>query len=111
MSDDDIELYEGDELTFFERFIILSDIFVTNQSNSKIEIFFYLCFFYLQLISGFFSPQLGILKMDNSVDKFLSYIEKITRLKNYFRNNFSQFKIISYFLFFFFIISGFYFFF
>ena len=111
MSDDDIELYEGDELTFFERFIILSDIFVTNQSNSKIEIFFYLCFFYLQLISGFFSPQLGILKMDNSVDKFLSYIEKITRLKNYFRNNFSQFKIISYFLFFFFIISGIYFFF
>ena len=101
MSEDEIELYEGDELSFFERFIILSDIFVTNQSNSRIEIFFYLCFFYLQLISGFFSPQIGILKMDNSVDKFLSYIEKLTRLKNFFRNNFSQYKIISYCLFFF----------
>ena len=109
MSEDEIELYEGDELSFFERFIILSDIFVTNQSNSRIEIFFYLCFFYLQLISGFFSPQIGILKMDNSVDKFLSYIEKLTRLKNFFRNNFSQYKIISYCLFFFFIISGIYF--
>ena len=109
MSNDEIELYEGDELSYFERFVILSDIFVTNQSNSKIEVFFYLCFFYLQLISGFFSPQIGILKMNNSIDKFLSYIEKITRLKNLFKHNFSQYKIISYFLFIFFNVSGIYF--
>ena len=111
MSDEEIETYEKDKLTFFERYILLSDIFLSNQGKSKIEIIFYLTFFYLQLLSGFFSPQLGMLDTDNKIDSFLLYIEKITRLKNFFRNDYKNYKRAAYCLFFFFLISGSYFYF
>ena len=103
MSDEEIETYEKEKLTFFERYILLSDIFVSNQGKSKIEIIFYLTFFYLQLLSGFFSPQIGMLNNDNKIDSFLLYIEKITRLKNIFRNDYKNFKRVAYCLFFFFL--------
>ena len=111
MSDEEIETYEKDKLTFFERYILLSDIFLSNQGKSKIEIIFYLTFFYLQLLSGFFSPQIGMLDTDNKIDSFLLYIEKITRLKNFFRNDYKNYKRAAYCLFFFFLISGSYFYF
>ena len=101
MSDEEIETYEKDKLTFFERYILLSDIFLSNQGKSKIEIIFYLTFFYLQLLSGFFSPQIGMLDTDNKIDSFLLYIEKITRLKNFFRNDYKNYKRAAYCLFFF----------
>ena len=109
MSDDEILLSEKDNLPIIERFLILSDIFVSNHGNSKIIVFFYLTFFYIQIISGFFSPQLGILNIDNKVDKFLNDIEKFTRLKNLFRNDFYNYKVCAYILFFFFIFSSIYF--
>ena len=109
MSDDEISLSEKDNLSITERFLILSDIFVSNHGNSKLIVFFYLTFFYIQIISGFFSPQLGLLNIDNKVDKFLNDIEKFTRLKNLFRNDYKNYKICGYILFFFFIFFGIYF--
>ena len=109
MSDDEISLSEKDNLSITERFLILSDIFVSNHGNSKLIVFFYLTFFYIQIISGFFSPQLGLLNIDNKVDKFLNDIEKFTRLKNLFRNDYKNYKICGYILFFFFIFVGIYF--
>ena len=103
MSDEEIILSEKDNLSITERFLILSDIFVSNHGNSKLSVFFYLSFFYIQIISGFFSPQLGILNTDNQVDKFLNNIEKFTRLKNFFRNDYNNYKVCGYILFFFFI--------
>ena len=109
MSDEEIILSEKDNLSITERFLILSDIFVSNHGNSKLSVFFYLSFFYIQIISGFFSPQLGILNTDNQVDKFLNNIEKFTRLKNFFRNDYNNYKVCGYILFFFFIFTGIYF--
>jgi len=39
MSDDEILLSEKDNLPIIERFLILSDIFVSNHGNSKIIVF------------------------------------------------------------------------
>ena len=109
MTDEEIQLYEKDDLPLFERYIILSDIFVSNQGNSRIEILLYLSIFYLQIICGFFSPQLGILKSNNEIDNFLIHIEKLMRIKNFFRNDYNNYKIIGYTLFIFFIVSAIYF--
>ena len=110
MTNEEIELYEKEKIPFFERYIILSDIFVSNQGHSKNNIIIYLSIFYLQIISGFFSPQLGILKSNKKINKILINVEKYIRLKNLFRNDYKSFKFTGYILFTFLIVSGIYFF-
>ena len=108
MSEHDFQFYEKDEIPFFLKYIQLQHVLVSNQGNSQLEAFIFLSFYYIQFISGYFSPQLGILNETNSIDKFLSKIEKITRLKNLFRNNESHYKFACYFFILFLLICGIY---
>ena len=98
MSENEFLLYEKDEMPFFKKYLFIQHILVSNQGNSQFEAFFLLSFYYIQLISGYFSPQLGLLNDKNTIDKYLLYIEKITRLKNLFRNSVYGYKAACYFL-------------
>jgi len=92
MSDNDFKFYDNDEITFFSKYLYIQHLLVSNQGNSQLEAFIFLSCYYIQFISGYFSPQLGILNETNSIDKFLTKIEKIARLKNLFRNNEAHYK-------------------
>jgi len=108
MSDNEFLLYEKDNIPFFKKYLIMQHLLVSNQGNSQLEAFAFLSFYYIQYISGYFSPQLGILNQTNSIDKFLSKIEKVFRLKNLFRNDYNNYKITCYFFTFFLFLSGIY---
>ena len=90
-----ISFYLTEELPFTMKFYVLMDLLITNQVESRIEIFVFLGIFYLQILSVFFSDHIGILDPKNSYsDKILNYIEKIVRIKELFTNNFEGFKIL-----------------
>ena len=108
MSENDFQFYEKDEFSFFYKYFKTQHVLVSNQGNSQLEAFIFLSFYYIQFISGYFSPQLGILNETNAIDKFLSKIEKITRLKNFFRNNESHYKFACYFFILFLLVCGIY---
>ena len=72
MSDNEFLLYEKDNIPFFKKYLIMQHLLVSNQGNSQLEAFAFLSFYYIQYISGYFSPQLGILNPTNSIDKFLN---------------------------------------
>ncbi len=109
MSDNEFLLYEKDNIPFFKKYLILQHLLVTNQGNSQLEAFAFLSFYYIQFISGYFSPQLGVLNQTNSIDKFLSKIEKVSRLKNLFRHDYNNYKITCYIFTLIIFISGIYF--
>ena len=109
MVDNEFLLYEKDEITFFKKYMIMSHILVSNQGNSKIEALAFLTCYYFQIISGYFSPQLGILDKSNPIDKFLSNLEKGLRLKNLFTNDLKSYKMACYFLITFILVCGIYF--
>ena len=96
----EIILFIKDELTFKNKFYILMDLLISNQSETLFESFILMGIFYTQIISSFFSEQIGIFdpKHSNS-DKLLYYIEKIVRIKNFFKNSYYTFKILKYLLF------------
>ena len=52
MTNEENELYEKEKIPFFERYIILSDIFVSNQGHSKNNII--ILFFIFKLFLVFF---------------------------------------------------------
>ena len=108
MSDNDFKFYDNDEITFFSKYLYIQHLLVSNQGNSQLEAFIFLSCYYIQFISGYFSPQLGILNETNSIDKFLTKIEKIARLKNLFRNNEAHYKFACYFFIVFLLICGLY---
>ena len=87
-------LFEEENLEFQQKFYILMDLLITNQSSSRLESFLLLTVFYIQIISSFFSEYLGILepKISKS-DKILNHIEKLFRLKNLFNNNLGYYRI------------------
>ena len=47
-------LFESDELSFKERFLLFMNLLVNNQTVSLIESIIFFTIFYLQTISGFF---------------------------------------------------------
>ena len=93
-------LFEEEKLYFKNKFYILMDILISNQSNSKFESFLLMTIFYLQIISSFFSEHLDILDPQNAKsDSLLNYIEKIVRVKDLFQNNYTYFQILQVILF------------
>ena len=68
----DIMLFNKDELTYNQKFYRLMDLLITKQAESLGESILFLTIFYLQILSSFFSEQIGIL----FVFKFLSYADK-----------------------------------
>ena len=90
-----ILLYVKEELTFKDKFYTLMDLLISKQAESLGESIFLMIFFYLQILSSFFSDQIGIFNSKNGKsDIILNYIEKIIRLKGLFRNYYSFFLII-----------------
>ena len=95
-----ISLYITEELPLSMKFYVLMDLLISNQVESRIEIFVFLGIFYLQILSVFFSDHIGILDPKNSYsDKILNYIEKIVRIKELFTSNYDGARILQLILF------------
>ena len=91
----EITLYLKEELPLEMKFFTLMDLLITNQVESRIESFVFLGIFYLQILSSFFADQIEVFDSTNSTsDRILNYIEKIVRLKNLFKDNYTGFKIM-----------------
>ena len=91
----EMTLYISDELPLDMKFYTLMDLLITNQVESRIESFVFLGIFYLQILSAFFSEQIGVFDPVNSTsDRILNYIEKIVRIKDLFTKSYTGFKIL-----------------
>ena len=90
-----VSLYITEELPLSMKFYVLMDLLISNQVESRVEIFVFHGIFYLQIISVFFSDHIGILDPKNSYsDKILNYIEKIVRIKDLFTNSYNGSRIL-----------------
>ena len=97
----DIVLFVKEELTFKDKFFALMDLLISKQAESYGESFLLMTIFYLQIISAFFSEQIGVFDSSNGKsDQILNYIEKIMRLKGLFENHYKIMLIIKIILFF-----------
>ena len=101
----ELSLFEDETITYKKKFYILMDLIVSNQQGSKSEIFIFFGIFYAQIISSFFSHNLGIFNKDNSFsDNILCIIEKIMRIKDILIDDYNILKITEVILFSIFII-------
>ena len=90
----EVILFSKEELTFKYKFYSLMDLLITNQSSSRIEAIIMISVFYIQIISSFYDQQLKIFDGNSSfIDSILNNIKKIIRLKDLFRNSYSNFVI------------------
>ena len=96
----DIFLFYKDELTFKKKFFRLMNLLISKQSESREESFLLLTIFYLQILSSFFSEQLGVFSSSNGKsDNILIFIGKAIRLKGLFENYYEYLILIKYALF------------
>ena len=106
----ELSLFQEETITNKLKFYILMDLLVSNQEGSSLEFFIFFGIFYLQIISSFFSDQVGVLNINKSFsDKVLFNIQKIVRLKDIFKDDYKSFKITLITLFIIFIILVFHF--
>ena len=106
----EVQLFLKDELTFREKFYKLMDLLISNQGKFKFEAIIFMSLYYLQILSLFYSEQVQVFNPNKSKsDLFLYYIEKIVRIKNLLRNNYSGLKTMIYCLFILFILFIIYF--
>ena len=99
-------LFEKDDLTLEEKFFKYMDLLISNQSISRFEIFFFMIINYIQILSLFYAEQIQVFKpKNNKSDSILNIIEKVLRIKDLFRNNYFNFKVVEYCLFIIMIIS------
>ena len=90
----EMTLYITEELPLEMKFYTMMDLLITNQVESRVESFIFLGIFYLQIISSFFAEQIQVFDVENSKsDRILNYIERIVRLKDLFKDNYTGFKI------------------
>ena len=90
-----MSLYITEELPLEMKFYTMMDLLITNQVESRIESFVFLGIFYLQIISSFFADQIGVFDKENSVsDRILNSIERIVRVKDLFKDNYTGYKVI-----------------
>jgi hypothetical protein len=96
----EMKLFLNENLTFKHKFYILMDLLISNQAETRVESFLFMGIFYLQIISTFFSEQIGIFNPQTAKsDNILNYISKIIRIKELFQNDYHFFKIIKIILF------------
>ena len=97
----EIMLFQEDKLSFKYKFYILMDLLITNQVETRFESYLLFGIFYVQIISTFFSENLGVFNPQNSKsDRILNYIEIIMRVKDLFKDNYYNLKIVEMILFF-----------
>ena len=106
----EITLFQKDDLTFKLKFYTLIDLLITNQAESRFETYLLMGIFYTQIISSFFSNQIGVFDSEKyKSDNILGIIEKLVRIKGLFRDNYEELKKIEIFLFIIFILIIFHF--
>ena len=82
-----IILYTTNALTFKQKFYFLMNLLISKQADTRIEALFYIIIFYLQILSAFFSEQLGVFSEKNGKsDLILIFVKKIIRVKDLFYN-------------------------
>ena len=91
----ELSLFHEEEISNKQKFYFLMDLLVSNQENSATEFYIFYGIFYLQIISSFFSNNLGIININNSfTDNILFHLQKISRIKDLFIDDYSSFKLI-----------------
>ncbi len=91
MKKEKIILFESDELSFKERFLLFMNLLVNNQTESLIESIIFFTIFYLQTISCFFSLQIKFFDSNNTSDNILMNLWKIIRFKEIVMNDKNDF--------------------
>ena len=87
----EMKLYESENLSYENKFYLLMDLLVTNQSASRTESIIFFSIFYIQFIFGFFDNKIKIFNSNESnVDQFFNYIEQIIRLLHLLDENHSK---------------------
>ena len=101
MEDDNhLTLFLDEELTTKQKFYFFMDLLVSNQSHSRLEIILFFLIFYIQMISGYFSEQIGVLDKNSSTsDKILYNINKIFRIKSFLSNEKNLYEYVIYIIF------------
>ena len=100
----EIEFYDKNSINEKTKFFRYMDSLVTHKTFSRSESILMIIIFYTQIISGFFSEQVGILKSNVIPDKYLMLLQKIIRIRDLFENSYNVFCVILIFLFVFLII-------
>ena len=90
----EIEFYERNEIDNKTKFFRYMDSLVSHKTFSRIEAILMVTIYYSQLISGFFSVQVGILKNDILPDKYLMLLQKIIRIRDLFENSYNAYSFI-----------------
>ena len=90
----EIEFYERNEIDNKTKFFRYMDSLVSHKTFSRIEAILMVTIYYSQLISGFFSVQVGILKDDILPDKYLMLLQKIIRIRDLFENSYNAYSFI-----------------
>ena len=91
----EIILYNQDSFSFKKKFYTLIDLLITNQSSSRIECIIFVSIYYLQILCGFFSEQIGIFNKKSTSDNILYFLHKIFRL-DILNHKYLEFKISIY---------------
>ena len=93
----EINLFVRDKLSFKDRFYLLMNILISNQTNSRLDSILFLGIFFFQIICGFFAEQVGVFNIKNSQsDKILNYAFQILRMKELFVGSYSTYKYTMY---------------
>ena len=91
----DIILYTTNEITFKEKFYYLMNLLISKQADTRLEAIFYIIIFYLQILSSFFSENLGVFSGKNGKsDLILIFIKKIIRVKDLFSNYYHYYSVV-----------------
>ena len=83
-----------------EKFYRYMDNLISHKSDSKTECILFILISYTQLISGFFSEQIGILKNNENPDNYLMLLQSVIRVRDLFIDSFNVYSIILYIFFF-----------
>ena len=78
------------------KFYRYMDTLISHKSDSKTECILFIIISYTQLISGFFSEQIGILKNEENPDNYLMLLQRVIRVRDLFVDSFSVYSILLY---------------
>jgi PAS domain S-box-containing protein len=93
----EIYLFSKDDISIKDRFYLLMNLLISNQTNSRLDSILFLGIFFLQIITGFFSDDIGVFNKQRSTsDKILNYIVRIIRLKDLFIGSYITYKYCLY---------------
>ncbi len=107
---EEILLYNEENLTIIDKFFLLMHILVSNQFESTFENYLFNLIFSLQIFTSFASEQIGTFyPKDNVSDKVYYTIEKILRVGDLLKGDRNYFNISVYIIFIFLIFFSIYF--